>query len=234
MQICSSREICDAHPHERHFQSRFARCNAVDRISRWISVAALLAKLHYNTETNLSCCAPKNSRFVLRDPQLDSGVGTFLHRISKPSKILTASYFYAQWRIRQDLKEKDETGESLLKAEKTIPRKLKVAINELYPKLTEQEKEKWVEKEQEDTKRFEEEMKVFKEKIKEHKQELRNNKFIKGERLKGTAAGSLAGGAKSYLFQADHLYAQDIAKNYEEKMPDLVEKMKICNAKVSY
>ncbi len=51
-------------------------------MTRWISVAAVLAKLHYNTERNLSCLSPKTSRFVLRDPHRDSGVGTSLLRIT--------------------------------------------------------------------------------------------------------------------------------------------------------
>ncbi|CAD7954141.1 unnamed protein product [Amoebophrya sp. A120] len=78
MQISSHRKICNAHPHERRFQSCFGLCNALNRMSRWICVAAVVANLHYNTETNFSCLTAKTSRFVLRGPDLDSGVGTFL------------------------------------------------------------------------------------------------------------------------------------------------------------
>ncbi len=82
MQICDYRKICNAHLHESHFQSRFGICDAVNRItiSRWISEAVVLANMHYSTDCNLSCAAPKASGFFLLNSQLDYGVGTlFLH-----------------------------------------------------------------------------------------------------------------------------------------------------------
>ncbi len=83
MQFCNDKDICDAHTHGRHFQSCFGIriCDAMNRISRWICDAAALADMHYTTECNLSCVTPKSPRFVLQNPHLDSGVGTFLLRI---------------------------------------------------------------------------------------------------------------------------------------------------------
>ncbi len=82
MQVCDYRNICNAHPQGRHFQSCFGICNAVNRISRWICDAAALPNLHYTTDCNLSCVAPKTSGLVLLSSQLDYGVGTFLNMIS--------------------------------------------------------------------------------------------------------------------------------------------------------
>ncbi len=53
-------------------------------MSRWICDAAALAKLHYNTDWNLSCVAPKGSGFVLLSS--DYGVGAFLRMIESSSK----------------------------------------------------------------------------------------------------------------------------------------------------
>ncbi len=50
MQICHDKDICDAHPHESHFQSCFGICDAVNRISRSICDAAFVANLHYLTD----------------------------------------------------------------------------------------------------------------------------------------------------------------------------------------
>ncbi len=83
MLICKDRKIGNAHPHESHFQSCFRICDAANRMSRGICNATSLAKLHYNTACNLSCVTHKTPRFVLQNPHLDSGVGTFLLRIAE-------------------------------------------------------------------------------------------------------------------------------------------------------
>ncbi len=83
MRVSDDRKICNAHVHARHYQSRFGICDAVNRISRWICDAIVLANMHYNTDCSLSCVAPKTSGFVLLSSQLGYGVGKFLHRIGK-------------------------------------------------------------------------------------------------------------------------------------------------------
>ncbi len=63
-------------------------------MSRQLCDAAAFAKLHYNTERNLACVTPKTSRLVLRDPYLDSGVGTFLLRIALFASMLALVSFF--------------------------------------------------------------------------------------------------------------------------------------------
>ncbi len=100
MQICDYRNICNAQTqHQRQFQSCFGICNAENRRSRWICDAVSVAHLHYTTDCNLSCVAPKTSGFVLLSSEvLGHGVGTtFLHRIPLHVQTPVEYWFGNSW-----------------------------------------------------------------------------------------------------------------------------------------
>ncbi len=113
-----------------------------------------------------------------------------------------------------------ENAEALLAAATTLPRKLKVAANQIYPALSEADQAEWLQKQQTDQERYDRELAEYKAAIATHRKTTLQNKFVRG--LNGKAGGS--GMKPEYMLKADYLYGQATASSAKEG--PLVEEMK--------